>query len=159
MGEYSKADFNTVEFRGDKLEVIEPPGPDEIDLVYMGVLMDQYGNPITTRNHLEAIVARCVMDLYRPKIWLGTGNRNIFKDYKDDYNNLVMASRGNDVFPTKSEWTKIGETLSMSYADVMMDCGLSSINEDEGGTGAELPSLIGTETLVDMSAIFLANLT
>lgn len=159
MGEYSKADFNTVEFRGDKLEVITPPGPDEIDLVYMGILMDEHGNPISTRNHLDAVVARCVRDLYRPKIFLGTGSRNIFKDMKDEYDNLVLASRGNSVFPSKDEWTKIGETLSMSYADVMMDCGLSSINEDMGSTGAELGETADPTPIIDMVAVFEANLT
>jgi len=68
MGEYSYEKLNTAYFRGNRLELIEQPGPETTNLVYMGLLLDSYGNPITTRNHYEAIIAFCTWKLYAPKV-------------------------------------------------------------------------------------------
>ena len=157
MGEYSYADMNTVYYRGDKLEFIDAPGPDEIDLSYMGTLFDQNGNPITTRNHYDAVVNFCVWKLYAPKMFLGVGNANIFRNYQMTYENLVMASRGNDAFPSESDWEDIGKTLSMSYFDAMTNNGIEPIVADAGLSGNPVIDPIGNLT-VDMVAVWKANL-
>ena len=78
--------------------------------------------------------------------------------YERSYNNLCMASRGNDAFPTEEEWKKIGAMLSMSYLEAMTDIGLETLTIDSGGTGAELGDTSDPTPIIDMVAVFEANL-
>jgi len=123
VGEYDYYKQNVFKYLGDRIELYDVPGPETVDLIYIGMLTDQYGNPITTRNHFEAVVTRAVLDLYRPKIFLGVGNFNVMKDMETTYYDQVMASRGNDAFPTEAEWAKIGETLNMNMSRFLTPCG------------------------------------
>ncbi len=122
VGEYSYAKLNSVTFRGNHLELTDPPGSTDVDLFYMGLLLDQYGNPPTTRNHLEAVITFIMIRLYAPRVFLGKGNRNILNDYKRDYDNLVLASRGNDAFGTEEDFAELGRILRSSAKDLMTEC-------------------------------------
>ena len=122
QGEYSYAKLNTVEFKGDHLELINTPGPTEITLKYMGLLLDLNGNPVTSRNHLEAVIKFNELNLYRPKVFLGKGNMNMLRSMQMEYDNLVMASRGNDAFPTEADWDELGVILRSSYKDLLLQC-------------------------------------
>jgi hypothetical protein len=86
----------------------------DIVLLYWGLSVDTEGNPITTRNHEEAVVAYVVWKLYSPKIFLGIGNMNAAKNYEQEFVNLLLESRGDDAFPTLEEWNDIG---ALSYTD------------------------------------------
>ena len=154
MGEYSEAEINNAIWKGDRIELKETPGPDMVDLEYMGLLLDQNGNPLTTRNHLEAVVKACVIKLYAPMMFLGKGNANHYYAMKREYDMLVMAARGNDAFPTESQWKEIGITLGMSKFDAVSDCGLVEIRDplapaDGGGDSCEQGNLT-----VDMVALY-----
>ena len=120
QGEYSYGKLNSVEFKGDHLELIDPPGPTEVDLYYMGFLLDPEGNPFTSRNHFEAVVKFCELNLYRPKIFLGKGNMNVLKIMQYEYDNLVLASRGNDAFGTEEDFAELGRILRTSSGDLLL---------------------------------------
>lgn len=83
-------------------------------LLYWALFCDGHGNPVTTRNHFEAVVAYIVWKLYSPKIFLGVGNMNAAQDYKYSFQNLLHEARGDDAFPTMEQWNEIG---LLSYSD------------------------------------------
>lgn len=76
---------------------------DKIELFYYAIQKDGYGNPITTVNHREAVVAFIVMHLYKPKIFSGNGSRTTFKDYENDWEDRCHEARGEDFMPTEEE--------------------------------------------------------
>lgn len=87
---------------------------EKITLLYWGLTCDGRGYPITTRNHFEAVVAYVVWKLYSARVFLGNGAMSVKKDYQYQYESLLLASRGNDAWPTLEEFTDIG---AMSYSD------------------------------------------
>jgi hypothetical protein len=86
----------------------------DVVLLYWGLYCDEQGYPVCTRNHEEAIIAFIVWKMYRPKIFLGTGNMNAHKDYEQTFNNFLLEARGDDAFPTLEEWNEIA---LLSYSD------------------------------------------
>ena len=86
----------------------------DIVLLYWSIAVDQEGYPMVTRNHEEAVIAYIVWKLYSPKIFLGIGNMNAAFDYKRNFENLLLESRGDDAFPTLEEWNELGQ---LSYTD------------------------------------------
>ena len=115
-------------------------GATEIEVEYIGFVLDNNGNPFTTRNHLEACVLYAQMRLYSAKVFTGSGSRRMYRDIKQEYNDEVMASRGNDAFPTEEEWNAIGATMNggafEAYSNCLMTSKLSTENMAEDGTGA-----------------------
>ena len=85
-----------------------------IVLLYWSIGVDEEGYPMVTRNHEEAVIAYIVWKLYSPKIFLGIGNMNAAFEYKRNFENLLLESRGDDAFPTLEEWNEIGQ---LSYTD------------------------------------------
>lgn len=154
--EYSHAKLSQGTINGKILTLNCPPGPDEISMYYMGWLLDDSGNPITTRNHLEAVVLGCIFRLYSSQYFLGNGNYNQYKEYQIQYNDMVMAARGNDAFPTEEEWIQIGRILNGGAFEAftmdglrMCDCSAenvivdgSSPTIDTGGEGTYTCNLI-----------------
>ena len=76
---------------------------DRIELYYYAIQKDGYGNPISTVNHREAVVAFIIMNLYKPKIFTGNGSRTTFKDYENDWEDRLHEARGEDFAPTDEE--------------------------------------------------------
>jgi len=152
--ESSYGEINTANFRGDRLELVTYPGPDTIDFSYMGYLADTNGNPITTHNHMDAVIAFCVWKLYMPRVFLGLAGTSMAqgREYKQDYNDLCMASRGNDAFPTEAEWEEIGQILRQPFSEVMAQSGIVYV--DNGITSTQ--SIEGDmESLeIDMVAVY-----
>lgn len=123
VGEYDYYKQNVFKYLGDRIELYEVPGPETVDLIYIGMLTDSFGNPITTRNHLEAVLNGIVLDLYRPKMFLGVGAKNMYDDLKMEWKDEIMNARGNDAFPSEAEWAEIGETLNMNMSRFLTPCG------------------------------------
>lgn len=148
IGEYSYGDLSAGVLNGNIL-TLNCDGPAEIELYYMGFLLDNNGNPITTRNHMDAVIAHCLWRLYSPRVFLGEGNANLLKMYEQDYNDEVLSARGQDAFPTEEEWQEIGRTLNGGAFEAFTNCGLASItngcNEtfflDGGLAPEEIPAL------------------
>ena len=93
---------------------------DKVVLVYWGLFCDGYGNPVTTRNHFEAVVAYIVWKMYSSKVFLGIGNMNAKKDYQYMFENALGASRGFDAMPTTEEWTGIGHLTYQWIGELIM---------------------------------------
>lgn len=85
-----------------------------VALLYWSIAVDQEGYPMVTRNHEEAVIAYIVWKLYSPKIFLGVGNMNAAIDYKNNFNSLLLESRGDDAFPSLEEWNELG---MLTYTD------------------------------------------
>lgn len=83
-------------------------------LLYWGLNVDENSYPIVTRNHEEAVVAFVVWKLYSSKMFLGIGNMNANKYYKDTFENELLAARGDDAFPTLEQWNDLG---ALTYTD------------------------------------------
>lgn len=94
-----------VRFRDVKKEAV---------LLYWGLACDGWGNPITTRNHEEAVVAYIIWKLYAPLRFQNKGNNNTFKEYEMSFVSLAMESRGDDAFPTLEEFDQLA---LLSYSD------------------------------------------
>lgn len=80
---------------------------DKAVLLYWGVFCDGRGNPVTTHNHFEAVVAFVVWKMYSSRVYLNQGNFNAKKDFQLTYEDLCLAARGNDVFPTQEQWNEL----------------------------------------------------
>lgn len=127
--EYSYGDLSAGSLNGNILS-LACDGPDEIDLYYMGFLLDNYGNPVTTRNHMDAVVAYCVYRLYSPRVFLGKGSANIYQMYFEEYKDECHGARGLDAFPTEEEWSQIGLTMNGGAFEAFTNCGLNTILSD-----------------------------
>lgn len=86
----------------------------DVVLLYWGLYCDGYGNPVTTRNHQEAVIAYIIWKLYSQKIFLGEGNMNAAINYEQQFTFALLEARGDDAFPTMEEWNEIG---FLSYQD------------------------------------------
>lgn len=86
----------------------------EFTLVYYSLLCDGSGNPVTTQNHYEAIIAGIVYFLYKPRRFRDKGSQSQLKDYEEDFYDRVAEARGDDAFPTtEQEWNEISAQLIM----------------------------------------------
>lgn len=117
-------------------------GPDEIDFKYLGFLLDEEGNPFTTRNRLPAVVAYSIYRLYSSKYFVGTGNHNQYRLYQMEYEDTIMAARGNDAFPSEEDWNALGAIRLGGTFEAMTDCGMKMIYP-----GTEDPSTLDTTTI------------
>lgn len=113
---------------------LKEKGPDKLYLNYRGFLLDENGNPYTTRHHLEAVVAFIVYRLYSPKMFMGTGNMNMYLTYRDEYNDAVLAARGNSAFPTEQDWYEIGKIMNGGFIEAMTNCGMALIDFSSNNT-------------------------
>lgn len=104
--------------------------PNDITFIYMGVITDNNGEPVTTRNHFEAVCNYCILKLYSPRVFLGqTGsNRGMLQEYKYDYTESVLAARGNDVMLTESDWEELGLLLNMNKFELNLQDSFVLVN-------------------------------
>ena len=111
---------------------------DRIELYYYAIQKDGNGNPLTTVNHREAVVAFIVMHLYKPKIFTGNGNRGAYKDFESDWENRCHEARGEDFMPTENEIQEMSSVFRMSSIqlksykkDTCLSCDCIDIVSDE----------------------------
>lgn len=83
--------------------------PEKAVLYYWGLYCDGSGNPVTTESRYDAVVAYILWKLYSPQIFLNSkgGSPRIRQMYKEEYESLCLASRGNDAFPTIEGFNEI----------------------------------------------------
>lgn len=95
---------------------------EEFSLIYWTLILDNEGNPVTTENHTEAVVAGLTYMLYRPKIWNGKeGSLNVYREFERFYHDRLAEARGDDMWPsTELEWNKIADLWKMSYRDILI---------------------------------------
>lgn len=128
IGEFSYGSLSCGVINGNVL-TLNCKGLDQIDLTYLGFLLDSNGNPFTTRNHMEACVLYARHRLYSAKVFLKDGNQNLYREFKQEYNDEVMASRGNDAFPTEAEWLELSSILNGGAFEAYTNCGMTTIDE------------------------------
>ena len=80
---------------------------DKITWTYWALQFDGNGNPVTSYNHAEAVVAYIVWKLYSAKVFLNEGNAGIRREYKQEFEERCMESRGEDMFPSVNEMNNI----------------------------------------------------
>jgi len=102
-------------------------GPEALDFYYLGMLLDQDGNPFTTRNHLEAVVAYTTYRFYSSRVFLKEGSANQLLMYKRMYEDEKLKARGHDAFPTEQEWMEIGKTRLGGTIEAMTNNGLNKL--------------------------------
>lgn len=144
MHEYSYGALDNGILQGNVFKLYKK-GPDKIDFKYLGFLLDEEGNPFTTRNRLPAIVAYAVYRIYSSKYFTGQGNHNQYLLYKVEYEDAIMLARGLDAFPSEEDWAKIGSIRLGGTFEAMTDCGMKSIC-----LGTEDPSTLDTTELEDV---------
>ena len=66
---------------------------------YWAMQHDGNGNPIISVNHIEALVAFITLKLYSQRMFINKGNANLFVEYKREWENRCMESRGEDFMP------------------------------------------------------------
>lgn len=164
VGEYSYGSLKAGVINGNRM-TLYCDGPTEIDLYYMGFLLDNNGNPTTTRNHLESVVSYTIFRLYSQKYFLGSGNQNQYLGYKSEYESDVLAARGNDAFPSEAEWEEIGKTMSGGKFEALTNCGMRDVSLGcnnptyEDGFVPALPPSEGSDEVCNLVDIFFTSLT
>lgn len=122
---------------------------EEFHLVYYTLLCDGEGNPLSSENHHEAVIAGVSYWLYKPRRWQDKGSRQQFKDLEDYYHDRLREAIGNDIMPsTSKEWSKIAARLRHSYRDTLMYdpgekcfCALP-ISENPTGTDTNIDAIM-----------------
>ena len=79
----------------------------KITWTYWALQFDGNGNPVTSYNHAEAVVAYIVWKLYSAKVFLNEGSSGLRREYKQEFEDRCMESRGEDMFPSVSQMDKI----------------------------------------------------
>lgn len=87
---------------------------EQIAFTYWGLQCDGEGNPITTYNHAEAVVAYVVFKLYSPKVFIGEGSGNQRNVYKMEWQDRCAESRGEDFFPSENSLIRMRALNSLS---------------------------------------------
>ena len=92
---------------------------DKIVMTYYSMQHDPNGNPITTRNHKEAVVAYIVWKLYSPKVFMGIGNANVVVMYERSFEERAGEARGED-FMSGDAINKMAIINSLSARELQM---------------------------------------
>lgn len=69
---------------------------DKVTFTYYGVACDGTGNPFTSVNHKEAVLAYLEYMFYKPLMNSGKGNMNYYMTLKREWEDRCMESRGED---------------------------------------------------------------
>lgn len=160
IGEYSYGDLSAGVLNGNIL-TLYCKGADNIELTYLGFLLDDNGNPFTTRNHLEAVVLYARHRLYSAKVFMKEGSHGLYREWKQEYFDEVMAARGNDAFPTEEEWEAIGRTLNGGAFEAYTNCGMKCVGSpcedataEDGGVNPPGEGDDGTPLVCNVVALF-----
>lgn len=102
-GSFPACDYS---FRPGGIKLKKPK--DKAVIIYWALTVDGYGNPVTTFNHMDAVIAYIIWKLYSPKVFLGIGHNGIKHNYKEEYTNEMLAARGDDAFPTIEQYAALG---------------------------------------------------
>jgi len=90
----------------------------EIRFTYWGLQSDGQGNPVTSYNHADAVVAFCIWKLYSSKIFTGEGSLNVMMQYEQQWENRCGEARGEDMFPDENSMHNIYKVNSWSSLEM-----------------------------------------
>ncbi len=90
----------------------------EIKFTYWGLQSDGQGNPVTSYNHADAVVAYCIWKLYSPKVFTGEGSLNVKMELEQQWENRCGEARGEDMFPDESSMNNIYRINSWSSLEM-----------------------------------------
>ena len=91
---------------------------DFIIYTYWAMNYDSNGNPISTNNHAEAVVAFIVWKMYCSKVFMGIGNLQAKRDYKLEFETKSDEARGSDFMTVNMN--EIYMTNAMSSYDMYL---------------------------------------
>lgn len=109
--DYSDQHPGGIRFRQSQNKVI---------MLYWALTCDGYGNPITTRNHEQAVIDYCVWKLYAAKRFLDKGNANTNFEYKQTWISSCLEARGDDAFPTLEQWNQLSSLNNSERSRLMI---------------------------------------
>ena len=106
---------------------------------YWAMQHDGNGNPIISINHIEALVAFITLKLYSQRMFINKGNANLFVEYKREWENRCMESRGEDFMPgtDQLDWVfQVNKWASLHFEnyttyDRCLSCHSCLITEEE----------------------------
>jgi len=139
VSEWTGGSLQMGKVQGNTMQLYDT-NSDKIDLRYIGFLLDENGNPFTTRNRLNAIVAYAVYRLYSQQVFMKKGNANQYVLYREEYNDRVLEARGDDAWPSEADWNQLGAIKNGGAFEAMTDCGMRTIYQ-----GGNDPSVINTD--------------
>jgi len=139
LSEWSAGDLSLGVVQGNVLQLYDN-GPDKLDFKYLGFLLDENGNPFTTRNRLNAVVAYAVYRLYSQQVFMRKGAANQYQMYREEYFDRVLEARGDDAFPTEEQWNQLGAIKNGGAFEAMTNCGMRTIYQ-----GVYDPSVLNTD--------------
>ena len=120
--------------------------PEKAVLYYWGLYCDGSGNPVTTESRYDAVVSYILWKLYSPQVFLNRNkaNANIRNMYKQEYESLCLAARGNDAFPTIEGFNQLSliqdtERRFLVNTPYQLDYCCSCINDVANGGGGGDP--------------------
>lgn len=90
----------------------------EITFSYWGLQSDGQGNPVTTYNHADAVVAYIIWKLYSPKVFMGEGSLNVKMELEKQFEERCGEARGEDMFPSETSMNNIYKTSSWSSLEM-----------------------------------------
>lgn len=90
----------------------------EIRFSYWGLQSDGQGNPVTSYNHADAVVAYCAWKLYSPKVFAGEGSLNVKMELEQQWENRCGEARGEDMFPDEMNMDNIYRMNSWSSLEM-----------------------------------------
>jgi hypothetical protein len=94
---------------------------EKFSLIYYTLLKDGEGNPVTTENHSEAVVAGIVYWLYKARRFKDKGQFNQMRYYEEYYHDRISEARGDDATPnTEREWQKLSQLMNMNSKEVLL---------------------------------------
>lgn len=83
-----------------------------IKFTYWAIQCDSNGNPITTQNHIEAVIAYIVWKFISQKKFLGSATLNDQLTAQRFWEDRCMEARGEDFFPSENQRNEIAKTNS-----------------------------------------------
>lgn len=94
---------------------------EKFSFIYYTLLKDGEGNPVTTENHSEAVVAGIVYWLYKARRFKDKGQFNQMRYYEEYYHDRISEARGDDATPnSEAEWAKLAQYMNMNSKQVML---------------------------------------
>ena len=91
---------------------------DKVAFNYWALQCDGEGNPVIPMNHKEAIISFVIFKMYSSKVFNGEGSSQQRREYKVEWEDQCMASRGHDAMPTDKGMQAASQISKMSRIEM-----------------------------------------